>query len=453
MNSMKKIFAVVMAIAMVMIVAIPAFAASNLTGGEAGTVTTPDTTIVQDRAINVQKELLVYNANSTTVYAPAFAYQYTVTPASVAGLTITDETTDHNSGTAVNVNILAGLTTGLTINGGTAGTAASATGTVALTNATALTASASGASNIFDIQISFENVAFTQPGVYRYEITESLAGGKTYADIAVEQGTAVSPLYLDVYVDGNDSDGDGKLDIYGYVCLTANTSVTPATEKTNGFVDDGTGGTGGGGTGNTADKYYTYDLTISKDVQNDAYAEANTAFPFTVIFSNPENYNTTFAIGETVGTGSTGITPAAGAPTWSGVALVKDGGAITYTGIPAGVDVDVYETNVADGVTYTVTTAINGSTASTDNNVVWDTAPAAAVAQTARANYQSTKATIDTTKNTNVAAAQTITINNTLLLISPTGYIDRYAPYLLILGVGCFMLVFFGAKRRKKETA
>ena len=453
MNSMKKIFAVVMAIAMVMIVAIPAFAVGDFTNGENGTWTTPDTAVVQDRAINLQKELTAFNASSTSVYAPAFSYTYTVTPATISGQTITDAPGDHTSGTATNAPVLAGLTTGLTVNGGTAGTAANATGELAFTNATALTASASGAANIFNIPIDFTNVAFAQPGVYRYQIVESLAGGKTYDDIAVEEGTAAKTLYLDVYVDGNDSDGDGKLDIYGYVCLTANSSVTPATEKTNGFVDDGTGGSGGGTGTTTADKYYTYDLTISKDVQNDAYSESNTAFPFTVIFSNPESYNTTFAIGETVGTGSTGITPAAGAPTWSGVALVKDGGAITYTGIPAGVDVDVYETNVATGVTYTVTTAINGATATTDNNVTWDSAPAGAVAQTTRGAAESTKATINTTKIAKVDAAQTVAITNTLLLISPTGYIERYAPYMLILGVGIFMIAFFGIKRRKKETA
>ena len=440
MSTFKKIFAVVMAIAMVLIVSVPAFAVTDFTNGEAGTWTTVDTAIVQDRAINIQKELIAYNANNTTVYAPAFSYVYTVTPATVTALTVTDETTDHASGTAVTANVNAGITTGLTVNGGAAGTAANATGTLAFTNATTLTTSSSGATNTFNVPLDFTNVAFAQPGVYRYQIVETLADSKTYDDIAVEDGT-VNTLYLDVYVDGNDSDADGKLDIYGYVCMATNASVTPATVKTNGFVTDG------------ADKYYTYDLTISKDVQNDAYAEANTAFPFTVIFSNPENYDTTFAIGETVGTGSTGITPAAGAPTWSGVALVKDGGAITYTGIPAGVDAEVYETNIAAGVTYTVTTTVNGSVASTDNNVVWDSTPAAAVAQTARANYESTKAAIDTAKIANVAAAQTVAIANTLLLISPTGYIARYAPYMLILGVGCVMLAIFGAKRRKKETA
>ena len=335
----------------------------------------------------------------------------------------------------------AGITTGMTINGGAAGTAASATGTLAFTNSTALTASSSGATNTYNVPFDFTNVAFPQPGVYRYEIVETLADSKTYDDIAVEDGTTNS-VYLDVYVDGNDANSDGKLDIYGYVCMASNVSVTPSTTKTDGFVGDGVG----------ADKYYTYDLTISKDVQNDTYAENNTAFPFTVIFNNTENYDTTFAIGETVGTGSTGFAPAAGAPTWSGVALVKDGGAITYTGIPAGVDVDVYETNVATGVTYAVSTSVNGGAATTDNNVTWGTAPASAVAQTARAAYQSTKATVNTTKNTSVAAVQTVAITNTLLLISPTGYVDRFAPYALILGVGIFMLVFF-VKRRKKATA
>ena len=434
---LNKILALVIAL-MIMAMSLAAYAApAEFNGGKAGTWTQADTEIVQEKSINIKKELIAYNANGTTVNAPAFTYVYTVTPAAVTGLTVTDAAANHTSNTAVTAPVNAGITTGLVVTGtaaGTAGTAESAVGTLVFTNASTWTTAADGNTNSYDINLDFDGVAFTQPGVYRYQIVETLADSATYDGIAVEDG-GTNTLYLDVYVDGN-------LDIYGYVCMAANDSVITDTAKTNGFV----------AASNGADKYYTYDLTLSKDVVNDNYAERNVAFPFTVIFNNTENYTSTFTITETAGTGSTGISPAAAsAPTWSGVALVKDGGAITYTGIPAGVDVDVYETNIVTGVTYTVSTSVNSGTPVSDNNVSWGTTPASAVAQTTKADYESTKATVDTTKIATVDATQTVAITNTLLLISPTGVVMRFAPYALMLAAGLLIVILGKRRKNNKE--
>ena len=46
--------------------------------------------------------------------------------------------------------------------------------------------------------------------------------------------------------------------------------------------------------------------------------------------------------------------------------------------------------------------------------------------------------------------AQSVAITNTLLLISPTGYVARFAPYALILIGGIVLLVV--AKKHKKHT-
>ena len=433
---MKRIVVLLLAVVMMMsMMSVMTAGAADLKDGIAGKWEDKDSPVddLGDQ-IKIKKELVSYNAISTSVYAPAFSYIYTVTPAA-AGETITDEETDHNAAVAVEAPVIAGVTTGLKVNNGEAGTATSAVGTLAFTNSTVLTTSNSGGSNMYDIILDFSGVTFDKAGVYRYEITETLAD----TGIAVKNSGS-NVRYLDVYVDGSPK-------IYGYVCIPTNDSVTPNTDsKTNGFVSDSNG----------QDEYYTYDLVLSKDVVNDTYAEANHAFPFTVIFNNSESYTTNYTITETAGTESTDISLTAGTtPAWKGVALVKDGVAITYAGIPAGVDVDVYETNDMTGTTYMVSTVVNGGGPVKDGSVSWGNAPSSAESQAAtKEDYQSTKVTVDTAKYTSTdagtTAKQTVAITNTLLQISPTGVVVRVAPYVIIMAAGIALLLI---GRRRKHTA
>ncbi len=442
-NTFKKISALVIVLVMVLSLSAVAFAANseleeNGEEGVAGDWTNPDVERLQDKTLNLQKEIIAYNPNGTTVHAPVITYTYTVTPAAITtGTTVTDEAGDHTANTPVTVFVKSGITTGLVITGtaaGTAGDITSAIGTLVFDNSSTWTTAADGDSNIYNIQLNFNGVTFPQAGVYRYQIAETISAA-SYAAVAMEDGTH-NTVFLDVYVDGN-------LAIYGYVCMTENASVTPTTDtKINGFT--------AGTAEDNADKYYTYDLVVSKDVVNDTYGEGTIAFPYTIIFSNPESYTSTFTIGETAGTGSTGISPtAASAPTWSGVARVKDGGPITYTGIPAGVDVTIYETNIATGVTYSAETKINGTSVGTDNPVTDGTVPGSAAAQTTKAVYESTARTVDTTAITKIDDEQTFEIVNTLLLISPTGVVLRVAPYAAILGAG--ILLFAVSRKYSKK--
>ena len=125
-----------------------------------------------------------------------------------------------------------------------------------------------------------------------------------------------------------------------------------------------------------------------------------------------------------------------------------------YIGIPNGTQVEVYETNDMSGVTYQVTTVANTTgtaTTTTDAAVTDSTTPASAVAQaTTKAAYQSTKTSFTPTVNADDDVVHTIAVDNNLQLISPTGYVSRYAPYALILIGGVALLVI--AMKRRKHT-
>ena len=455
---MKKIWALVLAVVMVMTVGL-AFAdgEATLTGGEVGGFTTPDKPTVQNKTIILKKELTAYNVDGLPVKAPTITYTYEI-DAGTAGLNVTDATSDHNSGVAVTTPTLAGVgISDITITGTSANT-------IVWGNTDELTTNTAGSVNTKDLKIDFSKVVFNSPGVYRYVITETGAAGSTYAATGVTETTGTHVRYLDVYVKPADSvTSNGTIaddwDIYGYVCIYDNEAITPDGDttttgamKTNGFVS--------GTNDNTevkADSYYTYNLTVSKTVTNDAFGAATHQYPFTVIFTNATINQSIDIIGSEVAAYVTGTAggeftePAAGALSagnTKGVLTLKDKSSLKYVGIPMGTSVEVYETNDVTGVTYQVSTSVDSGDAVVDNAVTWGTKPSQAIAQAATKNpYESTKATITTSANTDDDKSHTIALTNNLQLISPTGVVLRVAPYVMILVAGIALLIL--AKKRK----
>ena len=456
---MKKILSVLMAMVMIVSLGVSAFADTTLTAaGEQGAFASPDTPVSQSKTLVLSKEITAYNLDETTIKAPTISYTYSIAPATVAaGTTVTDAGSKHTSGESVNVPVKAGIPTPVIANNGV----------VSWSPSDSMTAADAGAANKKDISIDFSNVVFTGAGVYRYTITEALTAGTTYATSGVKEtsdATNGHTRYIDVYVrpattgfvDGSTA---AEWDIYGYTCFYNNTSITDANKtatpvKTTGFVS----GTTDGSTPLTADSYYTFNVTINKTVVNDGYGSATIAFPFTVIFTNSVTTEPVDIIGNIESGTVTGWTdPSVGSlnsagTNRQGVVNIKDGGQIKYIGIPNGTSVEVFETNIATGVTYQVDTALTTSstTTTTDNAVVWGPAPSSAVSQSAtKEDYQSTKATFTTTANADDDNDYTVAITNTLVTISPTGVALRVVPYVCMLGLGMFLIIL--AKRRKDE--
>lgn len=455
-NTMKKALALALAVLMMASLSVAAFAEgeAELTGGEVGGYAQADSPTVQNKTLILKKELTAYNLDETQIQAPTISYTYTIAPVEPS-FNVTDEASDHATGIgARTVPTKAGITAGVTLTG-------TAVNTIAWTNTDTLTASATGTANYKDLKIDFSNVVFTGPGIYRYIITET---APNYAASGVTATTGTHTRYLDVYVKASNTFTNGSAasdwDIYGYVCMYDSEDVDPDGDttttgamKTNGFVS----GTNDG-TVIKADSYYTFNVTVSKTVQNDNYAKATHAFPFTVIFTNAGVTQSVDISSATTGTTTpTGfVDPAAGALSdddTRGIVFIKDGASVKYIGIPNGTSVEVYETNDMTGVIYQVTTALTGTETNTDNSVSWGDKPTVAVAQAAaKEAFQSTKATITTTPDVDDDNAYAVAVTNRLLTISPTGVSLRVAPYALMLCAG-LLLVFFSRRRKAKAES
>lgn len=462
-NTMKKALALALAVLMMASLSVAAFAEgeAELTGGEVGGYAQADSPTVQNKTLILKKELTAYNLDETQIQAPTISYTYTIAPVEPS-FNVTDEASDHATGIgARTVPTKAGITAGVTLTG-------TAVNTIAWANTEKLNAATNGAANYKDLKIDFSKVVFTGPGIYRYIITETApnyaASGVT--ECKADEAAASHDRYLDVYVKAADSFTNGSTaeewDIYGYVCMYENKAITPDGDttttgamKTNGFV----AGTNDG-TVIKADSYYTFNVTVSKTVQNDNYAKATHAFPFTVIFTNADVTQSVDISSATTGTTSpTGfVDPAAGAlsaGSTKGVVSIMDGASVKYIGIPNGTSVEVYETNDMTGVIYQVTTTLTptGTAPTTDNSVSWDKAPTVAVAQAAaKEAFQSKKATITTTPDMDDDNAYAVAVTNRLLTISPTGVSLRVAPYALMLCAG-LLLVFFSRRRKAKAES
>lgn len=452
--NLKKLGAIVLALVMVLAMGTTAFAAPESMTNEAGVIgefTSPDQPVAKDNAVLLYKEITAYNKDAFTVNAPAMEYTYDIAPGS-AGKSVKDAggTSLHATGTAVEVQTKAGLI-GATISGSVDGTTFTA-GKLTLTNAVQLTTADDGYANKFPLKVDFSGVTWTGAGVYRYVITESTADGAKAA-AGITDGGISNILYMDVYV--KDAATAGQYEIYGYVCFkndgnidgTNNTSVTPA-EKTEGFVTGDTNGNSSIDSDEQADKYYTFNLTISKTLLGDQAMNSH-QFPFNVDFTNDSVTASILLKQETVASGG-GITanlPAAAGVSTLDVADLKlaNHASVKYIGIPVGVTTAttaaVYERNDVTGTIYKSSYTVDGGAASSAKSLTWDS--------TNDANKSDVANLPTLTANADDDVSHTIAFTNTLEVISPTGVVLRVAPYVLMLAAGVALIVLFAVKRRK----
>lgn len=401
---LRKVASLCVAAAMVAAFGVTALATNLPETGVTGSnnpATALETTLV------IQKDLVVYNPSEREVYGPGVTYSYTIAPGT-AEKQITD---------ADGIKALTKAGVG----------SPSITSTISYPNDVKVAASATGASNLKAITISFDGVTFTGAGVYRYVVTETCSNKAACAVFGEEETTTIR--YLDVYV--RDPEGtESGYQIYGYVLFAYNEDIDGSNPgnledvvKTQGFVD-----TTVGSATLEADSYYTYNLEVSKTLVNDAANDGN-AFPFTLAFTKPTGVTADFnLIADT-------DPLAMDASVQKGFA---NGDSVKYIGIPCGTTVAITEqNNVAAKIYYVDTTGA-------DSGILDDFM--------LEPNAVTDPVSVTTATGETGLVDKTVAFTNTYVLISPTGVALAILPFVILLGFGVGFMVVGTAKRKEDEA-
>ena len=288
--------------------------------------------------------------------------------------------------------------------------------------------------------INLSACSFTEPGVYRYNLTEVSS-----TDTAV--GLAADPLYLDVYVTSNDA---GVLAVSSTVLH--NNAAAPArnatsgsgdvanagdavADKVDGFVNHyptGTISIAKEVDGNQAsrDKYFAVTVTLDNLVPGNKYTVDYTTGGADATIAADPNDATTVISGAT--TQPATLTVPDGATSITQVFYIRDGQTISILGLPMGTTYNIVE-NEED---YTPAVTVTG-----DND---DTDPTASEATIAAANNGASGDIDENDANTIL-----VTFTGTRAGIIPTGVIMAIAPFAIGLCLfGAVIIFLIGKKRR-----
>ncbi len=411
-----------------------AFAGGSTAGGAVPVPTVEDTTAAIN-TVSVRKDLIFVNDATSNVREPNITYTYTISAVTVPATA--PQVTTNDAGP-------------VPVKSGDATAIVNATDTIQFADTTAEPSSAAGVAATRYANFTFDPTKFAGPGIYRYAIVETT--DKQKATLGIEAAaTYADTRYLDVYV-RKTSETDPTLLIYGYTLFKTDNTYSFSSKtgeelnldkKSSGYVNISSTA----GSFEDVDVYRTQDLTVSKTTTG-LLADKENNFPVAITVTLPSAVTQTIKYDvalESNATLSDTTTDTIGsyvnsqATAYSG--SVENESKIKIKGIPQGASVVLAEQNNTPDTYKVSATAIVGSATATE--VLAEESVAAG------GNSSSTTATV-------MSSNTTISITNKLELISPTGYVARFAPYALIL-VGGILLIVFGrtaisrtSKKRKE---
>ena len=246
-----------------------------------------------------------------------------------------------------------------------------------------------------DVTVTFPEGTFTEPGIYRYVVTENNDHGN---DDITNDPSAIR--YLDVYV-------NNELKIIGSVLLKEATAPNKNSQYSQEKKSSGYENT-----------YETYDLSLAKVVEGNMGDKGKT-WSFTIEFTGPANAS--FKMGEEE------ITLDSEGKANATVSLKDADAAKVIQGIPSTVTYKITETiNKSEG--YTTTCTVNE------------------VSKAMTANEEGTNVSTETI--TMGKADNAVVVTNARSASTPTGVILNIAPYILMVALAGVLAFFFLRKRR-----
>jgi len=278
--------------------------------------------------------------------------------------------------------------------------------------------------------LDFSGVAFTEPGIYAYKLTESLSNTGSAAVDGTER-------YLYVYVeDAGIEGGNNVLDITGYLFTKASDAID-GTGKTTGIINEYPASTltfGKEVTGNqgSRDKYFKFTVTVSGDNirENDLYTVDNSRAVTNTTANAATIYETS------VMNTANAVTQVTGKQLMEGVDFyLQDGNYITILGIPHGSTYNVAEVEED----YTKENRITIANSSLD----WDSS-----ADGVDALSDNPSGTLNSDVHTG--------FTNSKEGVIPTGVLMSVAPVVIVGLIVVGGIVFFavrGAKKKASEAA
>ena len=402
MNKLRKVFVMFATLALILSMSCISFAAPIGNGVS----TSSDTTLT------IPKGVTFINADAVTSYGPGVTFTYTVAPTDLTDGAMTIKDADGHTTT-----VHSGPTGGLTL----------ASSSVTFGSNETFTTSASGVQATKDITLNVDLSKFSKPGVYRYTLTDTTDTSTLYAAGVTRDDNYQTTRYIDVFVYRNTE--TGAFYVGGYALKTDNSSTNgkdaPTTVKDPGYVSSSA--VEDGDPANT-DRYETYNVTLTKVVTG-GLGDKNHEFPFAITVANQsKNYQ--------AAKGNVDAAKAATADAaTSKSTTLKDGETYTLVGLSPKATVAYQETNDTTDL-YTVT--VNGSSSSiavTEDATNKTYAIAAGSVSTYDTDNSATTVN-DLGSTTNYSA---VTYTNDLAILSPTGFAQRWFPYVAML-IGAMLL-------------
>ena len=412
-----------------------------------------------ENTVKFKKDLILRNLENGTYYCPNITYTFSVAPIE----STTDKIVDKDDATKVVAKILPGPAESVYFT--MDGTTKIYTGSIAYTSSPQAFTS-SGSRYQTEATLNVDVTKFTAPGVYRYVLTDTTPTADLFA-AGITRKDYINTLYLDLYIVNGDTVGTFKVGSAVLVTKTGdygNTDGTVTVTKTNGFVtkdDEITAVT-------NIDLYRTVNIRVTKKITGDM-ADLNHKFPFNIQINNSNAATTTDGDGNVSntnlyyyhGASASSLTAANG-----NVLSPSIGNNEIYyiRGLSPKAQINVGETNDTSE-TYKVTIVGKSSlesTASTETykdkvsvapttKIYFKDLSGTTVTTDPVSDYDTANKATDVSKVADTTTVRELDFTNNCETISPTGVVLRFAPYAMMFGLGCLLLL--GARRRREEEA